>query len=59
MDAPHPEPLSFGRVIRVAVDDAPWHWADSSDEPLILNGFPPGPQEGADRTVTPNHQTLD
>jgi hypothetical protein len=28
--------------IHVTVDDAPWHWADTSGKPLILNGFPAG-----------------
>ncbi|MCI2422974.1 DUF6130 family protein [Saccharopolyspora sp. K220] len=29
--------------MHVAVDDAPWHWADGSGEPLIIQGLPPGP----------------
>jgi hypothetical protein len=28
--------------LHIVVDDAPWHWADASGEPLILNGFPRG-----------------
>ena len=27
--------------IHVAVDEAPWHWADASGTPLILRGCPP------------------
>lgn len=28
--------------IHVTVDDAPWHWADASGEPLIIVGLPVG-----------------
>ena len=27
--------------IHVTVDEAPWHWADASGNPLILRGLPP------------------
>src|SRR5262245_6872082 len=29
--------------IHVTIDDAPWHRADASDEPLIIQGLPAGP----------------
>jgi len=45
--------------IHVTVDDLPWHWADASGEPLILNGFPPGPHTVLIELVNPNHQTID
>jgi hypothetical protein len=45
--------------IHVTVDDAPWHWADASGEPLILNGFPAGPHKVLIELVNANHQTLD
>ena len=45
--------------IHVTVDDAPWHWADASGEPLILNGFPAGPHKILIELVNANHQTLD
>jgi len=28
--------------IHVTVDEAPWHWADASGEPLIIQSLPPG-----------------
>jgi hypothetical protein len=28
--------------IRVTVDDAPWHWADASGNPIIVQGLTPG-----------------
>ena len=28
--------------LHVTVDDAPWHWADASNEPIILVGLEPG-----------------
>jgi hypothetical protein len=31
--------------IHVTVDDAPWHWADASGEPLIIVGLPVGPHK--------------
>jgi hypothetical protein len=31
--------------IHVTVDDAPWHWADASGEPLIIVGLPAGPHK--------------
>jgi hypothetical protein len=45
--------------IHVTVDDAPWHWADASGEPLIMNGFPAGPHKVLIELVDANHQTLD
>jgi hypothetical protein len=44
--------------IHVAVDDAPWHWAGASGEPLIMNGLPAAPQ-GPYRARQREHQTLD
>jgi len=35
--------------IHVTVDDAPWHWADASGEPLIINGLPGGAAQDSDR----------
>ena len=43
--------------IHVTVDDASWHWADASGEPLILNGFPAGPHKILIELVNANHQT--
>lgn len=31
--------------LHITVDDAPWHWADASNEPIILVGLPPGPHK--------------
>jgi hypothetical protein len=45
--------------IHVTVDDAPWHWADTSGESLILNGFPAGPHKVLIELVNANHRTLD
>jgi len=45
--------------IHVTVDDLPWHWADASGEPLILNGFPPGPHKVLIELVDANHKPLD
>ncbi|MCC3159767.1 DUF6130 family protein [Hymenobacter sp. 15J16-1T3B] len=45
--------------IHVTVDDAPWHWADASNEPLILNGFPPGPHRVLIELADPTHKIIE
>jgi hypothetical protein len=45
--------------IHVTVDDAPWHWADASGEPLIIVGLPVGPHKVLIELVNANHKTLD
>lgn len=42
--------------IHVTIDGLPWHWADASGEPLILNGFPPGRHTVLIQLVDANHQ---
>lgn len=45
--------------IHVVVDDAPWHWADGSGEPLILQGLPPGPHHVWIGLADPTHKVMD
>ncbi|HEX9449166.1 MAG TPA: DUF6130 family protein [Dongiaceae bacterium] len=45
--------------IHVTVDDAPWHWADASGEPLILVGLPAGPHQVRIILANADHQPLD
>jgi Family of unknown function (DUF6130) len=45
--------------IHVTVDDAPWHWADASGEPLIIVGLPVGPHKVLIELVNANHETVD
>ncbi len=45
--------------VHVTVDDAPWHWADASGEPVIINGMPSGPHKILIELVDPTHKTLD
>ncbi len=45
--------------LHVSVDDAGWLWMAASGEPLILNGFPPGPHKILIQLENANHQTLD
>lgn len=42
--------------IHVTVDDLPWHWADASGEPVILNGLPPGPHTVLIELVNADHK---
>ncbi|WP_236005352.1 DUF6130 family protein [Amycolatopsis pittospori] len=45
--------------IHVTVDDAPWHWADGSGEPLILQSLPAGPHKVWIGLADPTHKILD
>ncbi len=45
--------------IHVTVDDAPWHWADASGDPLILVGLPAGPHKVEIILADANHRPLD
>ncbi len=45
--------------VHVTVDDAPWHWADASGEPLIIPRLPAGRHKVLIELVNANHQTLD
>lgn len=45
--------------VHITVDNAPWHWADASGEPLILNGFPPGPHTVLVELADPTHKIID
>lgn len=45
--------------IHVTVDDALWHWADASGNPVIINGLPPGPHKVLIQLVNANHQPID
>ena len=45
--------------IHVTVDNAAWHWADTSGTPLILRGLPPGPHHVLIELVDANHQVVD
>ncbi len=45
--------------LHVTVDDAPWHWADGSNEPLIVNGLTPGPHHILLELADPTHKVID
>jgi hypothetical protein len=45
--------------VHVTVDDTPWHWADASGNPVILQGLPPGPHKVLIQLVNANHQVID
>lgn len=45
--------------LHVTVDDAPWHWADGSNEPLIVNGLTPGPHKILLELAGPTHKVID
>lgn len=45
--------------IHVTVDDAPWHWADASGGPIIINGLAPGPHKILIQLVNADHRPID
>jgi hypothetical protein len=45
--------------IHITVDDGPWHWADASGNPVIINGLPPGRHKILIQLVNANHQPID
>lgn len=45
--------------IHVIVDNAPWHWADASGEPVILVGLPAGKHSVTIILADPTHKPLD
>ena len=45
--------------IHVTVDDATWHWADASGNPIIIQGLPPGQHKVLVQLVNTNHQPID
>jgi len=45
--------------IHVTVDDAPWHWADASGEPLIIQHLPAGPHKVLIELVDANHKVFE
>jgi hypothetical protein len=45
--------------IHVTVDDAPWHWADASGEPLIVQGLTAGPHKILIELADPTHRVID
>jgi len=44
--------------VHITVDDAPWHWADATGQPVVVNGLPPGPHKIRIDLVDANHQPL-
>jgi hypothetical protein len=45
--------------LHVAVDGAPWVWAETSGGPIIVAGLPAGPHKVEITPVNANHQPLD
>ncbi len=45
--------------VHITVDNASWHWADASGEPLILNGFVSGKHTVLIELADPTHKIID
>jgi hypothetical protein len=45
--------------LHITVDGASWRWLDASNEPVIVNGLPPGQHTILIELVTPTHKTID
>lgn len=44
--------------IHITVDDAPWHFVDTSGETLILVGLEPGPHKVLIELADPTHRVI-
>ena len=44
--------------LHVTLDDAPWHWAHTSNDPVIVAPLPPGPHKILIELADANHQVL-
>jgi hypothetical protein len=45
--------------LHITVDDYPWHWLDSSGEPISINGLRPGPHKVLIELEDPTHKVID
>ncbi len=45
--------------LHVTVDDAPWHWAEASDLPLIIAGLSAGPHKVLVELANANHEVIE
>jgi hypothetical protein len=43
----------------MTVDDAPWHWADASGNPVIIQGLAPGRHKILVQLANAIHQPMD
>ena len=44
--------------LHITVDNTTWHWADASNEPLIINGLPPGEHTVLLELADPTHKVI-
>jgi len=44
--------------LHVTLDDAPWHWGHTSNDPVIVAPLPPGPHKILIELADANHQVL-
>lgn len=45
--------------LHVTVDDGPWHWLHSSDEPIVIQGLMPGQHRVLVELAEANHNVLE
>ena len=45
--------------LHLTVDDGPWHWADASGEPLVIQSLRPGPHRVLIELADPTHRVID
>src|SRR5262245_13631265 len=44
--------------LHVTLDDSPWHWAHTSNDPVIVAPLPPGPHKILIELADANHEVL-
>lgn len=45
--------------LHITVDDNPWHWADASNNPIIVAGLTPGPHKILIELADPAHKVIE
>lgn len=45
--------------LHITVDDLPWHWVHTTDEPIQIRGFPPGKHKLLLELADPTHRVID
>jgi hypothetical protein len=45
--------------LHITVDDLPWHWLDSSGQPISINGLLPGSHKVLIELEDPTHKVID
>ncbi|MEI9910635.1 MAG: DUF6130 family protein [Bacteroidota bacterium] len=51
--------LPVSGYLHITLDDLPWRWLDTSNEPITINGLPAGQHHILVQMVGPTHKVID